>query len=197
MTIYCNGSTKATINIIGKETILSNNPPVDVTWQGQEGSSQSFSFSCTQPLNQTFPAEIADIQLSPLEQTIYFGIGYFPDGLPTTCPTLDTANTNRFGSGDTLHIINGKTLTWNGDDDYAGNSGSCSYIIYFGGTLKITDSKGEIFAKAYSKKPQYTVACDNECPSGHIRCQTVKYPGYCCIPCKKIAQRINNLATRI
>lgn len=36
-----------------------------------------------------------------------------------------------------------------------------------------------------------------DCEQGYIRCETHKYPGYCCLPCKSTAAKINNLANRI
>lgn len=37
----------------------------------------------------------------------------------------------------------------------------------------------------------------NGCPPGHIKCKSNHYPGYCCVPCKPTADRINNLVSRI
>ncbi|WP_029635983.1 hypothetical protein [[Scytonema hofmanni] UTEX B 1581] len=36
-----------------------------------------------------------------------------------------------------------------------------------------------------------------DCPEGSIKCSHLKYPGYCCIPCKETANKINNLANKI
>lgn len=42
----------------------------------------------------------------------------------------------------------------------------------------------------------FDVQC-GDCPEGTIRCEQPGYPGYCCLPCDPIAQRINNLAARL
>lgn len=45
--------------------------------------------------------------------------------------------------------------------------------------------------------PTYEVACGENCPEGYVRCETSTYPGYCCLPCKPTAAKINNLASKI
>ena len=42
----------------------------------------------------------------------------------------------------------------------------------------------------------FRVTC-GDCPEGTIRCEQPGYPGYCCLPCQPIAQKINNLAARL
>ncbi|MEY2859283.1 MAG: hypothetical protein RLZZ74_3596, partial [Cyanobacteriota bacterium] len=42
----------------------------------------------------------------------------------------------------------------------------------------------------------FEVQCGN-CPDEHIECKANHYPGYCCIPCESISQKIHNLANRI
>ncbi|MBE9191440.1 hypothetical protein IQ230_14000 [Gloeocapsopsis crepidinum LEGE 06123] len=63
--------------------------------------------------------------------------------------------------------------------------------------LTVTDSQGIKYKVTGKEKPTYNVACDGDCPEGTIRCKSKGYPGYCCIPCKEVANRINNLAARI
>lgn len=42
----------------------------------------------------------------------------------------------------------------------------------------------------------FTVQC-GKCPPGTVECSSPGYPGYCCIPCASMAQRINNLANKL
>lgn len=34
--------------------------------------------------------------------------------------------------------------------------------------------------------PTYEVACGENCPPGHVRCESLSYPGYCCMPCSTL-----------
>lgn len=43
----------------------------------------------------------------------------------------------------------------------------------------------------------FNVKCDDDCPPGYIKCEHPRYPGYCCLPCKSIAEKVNNLANKI
>lgn len=42
----------------------------------------------------------------------------------------------------------------------------------------------------------FSVQC-GDCPEGQVRCNSPGYPGYCCIPCAELAQRIDTLSRRI
>lgn len=42
----------------------------------------------------------------------------------------------------------------------------------------------------------FEVQC-GDCPEGTIRCDSPKYPGYCCIPCAELAQRVNAMIRRL
>jgi hypothetical protein len=37
-----------------------------------------------------------------------------------------------------------------------------------------------IYQQNFNNQPQYTVACDDECPEGYCKCECIHYPGYCC-----------------
>lgn len=61
----------------------------------------------------------------------------------------------------------------------------------------IVSHQGQEIFNDYGDAPgTFSVACQG-CPEGTIRCKQPGYPGYCCLPCQPIAQRINNLAARI
>ncbi|BAY78362.1 hypothetical protein NIES25_48360 [Nostoc linckia NIES-25] len=196
MTIYCNGASKAIITVIGdgnKKVFESPNPPVDVQWH--ESTTTNRTYQATSSWGETFESEIIDVTLTS-SNPIYFAVGLFEDNLPTTCPTIDTPNTNRFGSGDVIHIDK-KSLSWNGDSNYNDNSGSCSYQIRLMGYLSITDANGKAMYGYYRNKPDWYVTCDDDCPEGSYKCTHNKYPGYCCVPCKEVANRINNIAKKV
>lgn len=63
--------------------------------------------------------------------------------------------------------------------------------------LTITNTEGVVHKIRYSNKPVYQVSCDDDCPEGSHKCKHDKYPGYCCVPCKEVAQRINNIAKKV
>lgn len=39
--------------------------------------------------------------------------------------------------------------------------------------------------------------CLEVCPEGSHKCTHNKYPGYCCIPCKKTGDRLKNIANKV
>jgi hypothetical protein len=43
---------------------------------------------------------------------------------------------------------------------------------------------------------EHEVQCGN-CPDGNIECKKSGYPGYCCIPCEELANKIHNLANKV
>ncbi|MFB2770365.1 hypothetical protein ACE1AT_13900 [Pelatocladus sp. BLCC-F211] len=62
--------------------------------------------------------------------------------------------------------------------------------------LTVKNALGNTIFTASGKCPiTYRVVCAN-CPDGYQECQTDKYPGYCCIPCKETASKINNLVPK-
>lgn len=63
--------------------------------------------------------------------------------------------------------------------------------------FKIANSSGVLFEKTYPQCPSFEVSCDEDCPPGHIRCDSAGYPGYCCIPCAELAQRVNAMTRRL
>ena len=67
-----------------------------------------------------------------------------------------------------------------------------------GNRLIVKDGNGKTVLQEDNVNCELTkVSCDDECPPDHIRCETNRYPGHCCIPCKSTASKIDNLASRI
>lgn len=80
---------------------------------------------------------------------------------------------------------------------WVGDSAQIAIGDFVIGHIKITDSKNQVFEDSGKGKVRFQVACGDGCPPGHIKCLTDKYPGYCCVPCKPTANKINNLVNRI
>ncbi|MBL1199901.1 MAG: hypothetical protein FWK04_12635 [Nostoc sp. GBBB01] len=81
---------------------------------------------------------------------------------------------------------------WNGNGVGIGlkeNTSKC--------TIQIVNSEGYTFSKAGECPIKYEVACDEECPEGSHKCIHKKYPGYCCVPCKEVGERIKNIASKV
>ncbi len=51
--------------------------------------------------------------------------------------------------------------------------------------------------KANESPPKYTVACGENCPEGSHKCTHKAYPGYCCVPCKEVGNRLKNIANKV
>ena len=214
MPIYCSQSRQAIITIISpeKERILSKKPPVETLITdatNQRGDYVDYTHTMTAPINRSFDRDIHSVELNDSVNRWCYGtkgsVGENnpPNDLFTSCPTVGNAVV--FGAEGL--IIDGRRLHSNFDVDTSGrnayfnNYGSCTYRVYFKNSLsyllEINDLTGKIFSKTYKEEPRYEVACDDECPPGYCKCPTIKYPGYCCLSCKDVAARINNLAARI
>ncbi|MEH1971110.1 hypothetical protein [Nostoc sp.] len=51
--------------------------------------------------------------------------------------------------------------------------------------------------KTIDHPPIYEVACGDNCPKGSHKCTHNKYPGYCCVPCKQVGDRLKNIASKV
>lgn len=64
-------------------------------------------------------------------------------------------------------------------------------------SIQVFDLGGSVIFQDQGDCPcSYEVQCGN-CPSGNIECKKAAYPGYCCIPCQELANKIHNLANKI
>ncbi|MDZ8085616.1 MAG: hypothetical protein RMY16_08470 [Nostoc sp. DedQUE12b] len=63
--------------------------------------------------------------------------------------------------------------------------------------LTITNTEGVAHKIRYPTKPIYEVSCDDDCPEGSHKCTHNKYPGYCCVPCKEMGDRLKNMANKV
>ena len=71
-----------------------------------------------------------------------------------------------------------------------GDCSSCSSNIC---AITILNNNVKIFSDSGQCSCNYTVACGNECPDGYVKCHSDSYPGYCCLPCNDIEDRIDAL----
>lgn len=73
----------------------------------------------------------------------------------------------------------------------------CKECLSVGCQITVTSQGGASYKSKKGNKCDFKVACDDECPPGFIKCLKLTYPGYCCLPCKSTANKINNLASKI
>lgn len=97
----------------------------------------------------------------------------------------------RIGSG---YSINGTVVNVKPYECFA----RCELEWRWGGCKITISSQGKkVFEETGACPVKFKVSCDDDCPPGDIRCEHPGYPGFCCIPCKGTADKINNLANRI
>jgi hypothetical protein len=82
-------------------------------------------------------------------------------------------------------------------DDKGKVSGNCDSCVVAGCQIIATSVGGAVYKSKKGTKCSFEVVCDEDCPPDHVRCETNAYPGYCCVPCKPTAEKINNLASKI
>ena len=69
---------------------------------------------------------------------------------------------------------------------------------YEDGCKLVVSHKGNILYEEEGECPlEFNVVCDDDCPPGYLKCKSDKYPGYCCLPCKETAFKIQNLGAKI
>jgi len=76
-------------------------------------------------------------------------------------------------------------------------TGSCETCLITGCQIIATSEGGAVYRSKKGTKCSFEVGCDDKCPPDHVRCETNAYPGFCCVPCKPTAEKINNLASKI
>lgn len=232
MTIHCNGSSKAILEISSPEKLIYtfNKPPLTVTLNELINetilASSSSNYGVVQgqhpswgtPIN---PAQwiwnTANAHIDAPEGVVSFS-GSFTTSTSSLCSVtcaVDnigtiTVNGNLLGNipgyagFGTLHFqsqagIN--NFTFNCENILIdGNNPAGLWFLFKSEnnsyTLNASDLEAS-FSRTYIQKPAYTVRCDDGCPEGYCKCETIEYPGYCCLPCKPTAQQIANLAEKI
>jgi hypothetical protein len=207
MTEHCPGAIKATVsysfNRGSQKKYFSKKPPIiiEVSETTTSGELQKFGTTATVPSNwqgaevylcgivYTFPrypncpSEYQDRKIGTASAGQQLAIIF--EAYPIGCNNAFFASVPAIGHGDGGTQLPGKSAQIGLKEIIK----KCE--------IKITDSTGQLFKDNGKCPVVYDVACDDDCPSGHIRCKTSTYPGYCCIPCKPTAEKINNLANKI
>lgn len=69
---------------------------------------------------------------------------------------------------------------------------------YEEGCKLVISHQGKILYEETGECPlDFNVVCDRDCPPGHLKCNSNKYPGYCCLPCKDTASKIRALGAKL
>jgi hypothetical protein len=180
---YCDGATKATITIFlngqVKEKIISNAPGINITVQhgvaAQIQGEGLNSNTCGGLGNFAVREYVGFVEL--------VGFTYQNPISGKQCPALK-------------FLLNGIWVNPDLDVYYPGNA---SILRQYSPdwVLSVTDSSGKIITRKYPTEPKYTIACDDDCPKGSHKCTHKKYPGYCCVSCKEVADRLKNMANKV
>lgn len=203
MTEYCQGKSKARVNFTNskgvKETVVADAPVIVRCGSGSVNSAD-FSHNMKAPIFKTFDRQITGIEnIGGIWNADAQSPGLYPD-LPCPMPGTIPVHQVRPDVDAKTMIITGNRLECEFDlaGFYFDNGGVCSYRVSFGKVVfKVISNSKLVYQEEFSKCPAFTVGCDDDCPPHHIRCETISHPGYCCLSCKEVAQRINNLAARI
>lgn len=51
--------------------------------------------------------------------------------------------------------------------------------------LEVFSPTRKVFERLGNKCPEVKIACENDCPSGFLKCKSTVYPGYRCVPCSE------------
>lgn len=201
--IYCSGKARATVSISSiKENVISLHTPVEIDIE----STISNNFKCWKVIGLDYYNQRVVFYGCAVNAELRSGASYgthsASSGSPSdpygVIPIFDNVPWNgnygvdgRYHTGATIQQV----TTMDESGILGGTCNDCLVASKY--TLTIIDTTGKIYEKQFDKPPIYKVACDDECPLGHLRCPSNKYPGYCCIPCAAIADQINSIRARL
>lgn len=63
--------------------------------------------------------------------------------------------------------------------------------------VTVSDLNGRIHQETHPKTANWKVSCDDDCPPGFHKCTHKQYPGYCCVSCKDVGERLKNIASKV
>jgi hypothetical protein len=63
--------------------------------------------------------------------------------------------------------------------------------------LVITGNSGAELFRTRVSDCEYAITCDDDCPQGSHKCTHNKYPGYCCVPCQEVGNRLKSIASKV
>lgn len=183
MTQYCNLKPSATINIKKEhpENIFTTNCPINI--QEFVVPKQGVTIVVTGEYelgSKHVPGSISEIDPNGTNQDSY------SLNLVTCSTAIGCGANSPNGQGEPYYqaqILRNGSYT----GLHFGTAGwylvQISDVIYGGDKyrLQITDKdNNQIYQQNFDNKPEYTVACGDECPVGQERIPTIKYPGYKC-----------------
>lgn len=211
---YCENKSSATVLYKFKEkeekrfVVEEENLPVDVAIEkikkdtgliseysfSFDGEVEGGSYTFTVEAPEEIPSELEDIQIF-LERGIwddYGGIGNYSTGYGVVKsfkgddPILIGTGRSVDGTVVNLHPIE---CYANGAINWRFENAVCRLIISY---------QGEILHEEEGECPlEFEVVCDKDCPKEYLKCKSNKYPGYCCLPCKKTANKIRALGAKL
>lgn len=192
---FCKNAVKAIIEIVGIEKLTSLQPPIQINYSrnpdikcfkviGYDYYNRYAPFyQCARTAEIVQGEKFGAIDVSQFPHKNVYGCVPFFDGSPWF-PGVQ----GRYQKGATIKVVSSESEPGVLNSSCNSCLQSCS--------IEIKDKSGIIFTKNFAVCPDYKVSCDDDCPTGFCKCIINKYPGYCCLDCRKVAAQINNLATK-
>jgi len=202
--VYCKDKKRAIVTYKfpekPQERYISDNPPIDVSVSSEMqdvSASYDFTFDGTVE-GRTYSFGCVAPSGVPSNAEIYLTSGSWDDWGTVGSYSTGYGIVKSFSGAVLVGIgtsVGGTVVNERVTNCYA------RLVLQFrwgeGYRLKILKDGATIHQELGKYQPSFNVACDEDCPPGYCKCITTKYPGYCCISCKEIAQKINSLAARI
>ncbi len=195
-TSYCLDSDTATVvfNLIEKKissTIKIQKAPIcivteAITVENQTGG-KCFKFS-GKDIYDINSFELFACGQNPTFVTVEDGIAIYIDGVRLG------GDDYRYKSGTGTVVQVSKVIR---SSQVYSSGGGCPCLESTATKVTITDKNNSpVYQKVFEENPEIKVSCDG-CPPNHIKCEHPRYPGYCCLPCKETANKINQVANKI
>lgn len=186
---YCNLGEKATVTYTNKSGVVSQfitkNTPIDIECSDQQRTGKYIftlnDYGYTTDCNSSGQLFTETVIADSYQVTSTTNSGQY-----ASCPWYEVA----------FYIDADLVTSFKKTMRYSVSQVSNPNYSPGGKVLIIRNAQGTKLLEQQVKDCNYKVACGEECPGGHHKCKTNKYPGYCCIPCQQTASRINNLASK-
>ncbi|MBD2516865.1 hypothetical protein H6G93_17940 [Nostoc sp. FACHB-973] len=191
MSRYCENKSSATVNITWssgeKKQVISENPYIDVSAVTTASYTLEYYYS---------PIGIigAGTNTKSIGSFVY----------PLTLGNISYSNPSEYGGNKYSDV----SYT-----DGSNNSGTIAVVhnSVYGHTVSnlrliassiqtqvtITDSQGKVIVVSAEGTATWEVSCDDDCPADSHKCTHNKYPGYCCVPCQEVGNRLKNIASKV
>ncbi|MFN6499784.1 MAG: hypothetical protein RMX65_022715 [Nostoc sp. DedQUE01] len=63
--------------------------------------------------------------------------------------------------------------------------------------VRIIDNTGAVIFDDNTIDCDWDVKCNQDCPEGSHKCTHNKFPGYCCVSCQEVGDRLKNIASQL